>query len=38
MAELQRTFRIGLLSQIEGYVLVAERPLWKMKYDEVLLS
>lgn len=38
MAELQKTFQIGLLSQIEEYVRAEERPSWKMKYDEVLLS
>jgi hypothetical protein len=38
MAELQRTFQIGLLSQIEGYVPVGERASWKVKYDEALLA
>jgi hypothetical protein len=37
MRELQRTFQIGLLSQIERYVPTEERSNWKDKYDGCFL-
>lgn len=38
MRELQKTFQIGLLFQIEKYVPADDRLGWKDKYDGVLLS